>query len=189
MTSRNERRCPSCGKRLATSAECCYACGYPPVNLAPASFLEGIAKIAPGVYGIPCAAELKTGRKLTCCKVLMVDWYTDNGNWINPNRIATISECPLRLPLPFAQILFEAGESGMDFCNYVVELGDGNSFTHVAGMGEIDFINLPTGYTPEDVVGVIPHAGRDRGSYRYVKPIYTVYYATEEVRPRRSRLP
>jgi hypothetical protein len=84
------------------------------------------------------------------------------------------------MPAQFARLIHDAGESGMGYHIYVVLLRDGTSFVHTAGNLVIDLVNLPAGYSSEDIVGVRPHEGRERSreeSYRHVEEFASVEYA------------
>jgi hypothetical protein len=60
------------------------------------------------------------------------------------------------LPARFANILYEAGESGMGYCAFSVELRDHRRLYFVTG-NAVDFLNWPEGVLPDDVIGVTPH--------------------------------
>jgi hypothetical protein len=106
--------------------------------------------------------------------------FSDKGIWLNPERVSRLAEWPSRMPATFARTIHSAGESGMGYHIYVVELNDGSSFVHVAGNLTIDLLNLPAGYTHRDVVGVRPHEGRERSKvegYRTVETFHSLEYA------------
>jgi hypothetical protein len=143
----------------------------PIVNTASQEFLEKLGRIEPGVWGWPCEVSLKDGSFHGICLAWENKRYSDLGNWINPNQVDDIRELNSRMPGIFSREIHDAGESGMGYHIYVVELADGNSFVHVAGNLTIDLLNLPTGYTSSDVTNVRPHAGRERSrteGYRQV---------------------
>jgi hypothetical protein len=139
-----------------------------PVNIAPSAFWNALSTIEPGVWGTPCAIRLKNGR------------FIDRGIWINPQDVEVLSACAKRMPLRFATVLRSAGESGMGYHIYVVDLRDGTSFVHAAGNVTIDLVDLPPGYLPDDIAGVRPHDGRERSQvegYRHIEDFASVEYA------------
>ena len=152
----------------------------PPVNLAPEEFLRQLDAIAPGARGIPCSIVLADGRSFSHCLAHENPRFGDKGDWINPNDVAAITECPWRMPAPFARLIRDAGESGMGYHIYIVQLADGNSFAHVADNLTIDLVDFPPGYTQHDVIGVRPHEGRERSGtegYRHVEKVVSVEYS------------
>jgi hypothetical protein len=142
-----------------------------PVNLLSSKLAQRLSAIEPGVWGTPCAVVLNDG---TACPLALA-WenprFSDAGDWINPDMVAWLAECPGRMPAKFARVIKDAGESGMGYHLYVVHLFDGNSFIHISHDLGIDFLDLPEDYTAHDVTGVEPHAGRQRilrEGYRFV---------------------
>ena len=75
--------------------------------------------------------------------------------------VAEIFESPTRLPVKFANALYRAGESGMGYTMFTVRFRGGGERAVVTG-NAIDFISLPPGQTPADIIEVVPHQGRDR---------------------------
>ena len=127
-----------------------------------ADFLRELDAVEPGVWGTPCAAFLIDGRAHEAGLGWENPRYSDAGIWINPSSIALLQESPVRMPARFARQIHDAGESGMGYRRYTVELHDGTVFVHLAANLLIDLLCLPTGYTQRDVVGVRPHEGRER---------------------------
>lgn len=134
----------------------------PPINIASEAFLEQFDAIEPGAWGTPCSIRLVDGRSFERCLAWENPRHGDAGNWINPNNVAGLEECATRMPPRFARLIKSAGESGMGYHIYVVHLADGKSFVHVSPNLGIDLVDLPAGYTHNDVVGVEPHEGRER---------------------------
>lgn len=154
----------------------------PVLNVASAEFLQQLDSIEPGVWGTPCSVTLQDGSTREVCLAWENKHYGDKGNWLNPNKVAGVSQCNARLPARFARLIHEAGESGMGYHIYVVELADATSFVHLAGNLVIDLIDLPTGYGPQDVVNVLPHEGRERSvreGCRQVLEYCSLEYARE----------
>jgi len=150
------------------------------VNVAPDHFVRQLTTIESGVWGTPCAVTLFDGRSFECCLAFENVRYSDKGEWLNPQAVAEVRQTALRLPKRFADELHAAGESGMGYHIYVVDLQDGCSFVHVAGNLTIDLLDLPPGYTSADVKAVFPHAGRERSQsegYRTVKEFQSLEYS------------
>jgi hypothetical protein len=151
-----------------------------PVNLATKEFLDAIGALEPGIWGVPCSIELTDGRAFELALAWENRRFGDAGDWINPQCIARVSACRKRMPAPFARQIHDAGESGMGYHIYVVLLRDGTSFVHTASNLVIDLVNLPAGYSSEDIVGVQAHEGRERAGEegcRHVEEFASVEYA------------
>lgn len=151
-----------------------------PINIAPVAFLEAISAIEPGVWGTPCAIQLADGRAFESALAWENRRFGDAGQWINPQNIVSVSECLKRMPARFAKLIQSAGESGMGYHIYVVDLRDGNSLVHVASNLCIDFVGLPAGYSSSDIIAVHPHEGRERSrteGYRQNDSFASVEYA------------
>lgn len=152
----------------------------PLLNIAPAAFLNALDAIEPGVWGIPCSVVMADGRFHEVCLAWENPRYGDKGNWLNPQDIVDVRECQFRMPAKFAHRIEAAGESGMGYHLYVVELSDGTEFVHVAGNLVIDLLNLPLHYTQKDVINVRPHEGRERArrqEYRQIEKYQSIEYA------------
>jgi hypothetical protein len=134
----------------------------PVINIASQEFLEKLRRIEPGVWGWPCAVSLDDGTSHEICLAYENKHYSDKGSWLSPHRVTDIRECKSRMPLRFARAIRNAEESGTGYHIYVVELADGGSFVHIAGNLGIDLVNLPVGCTSQDIINVVPHAGRER---------------------------
>lgn len=154
----------------------------PVINIAADVFLQKLGKIVPGVWGWPCAVTLGDGSTHEICLAWENKRYSDKGQWLNPHDVMDIRECDSRMPARFARAIHDAGESGMGYHIYVVELSDGTSFVHVAGNLVIDLLNLPAGYTSRDVVNVLPHAGRERSRTESCREVRG-YLSLEFARP------
>lgn len=161
----------------------------PPINVASDAFLKQYDVIEPGAWGTPCSIVLLDGRSFDRCLAWENPRYGDAGNWINPNAVATLFECTTRMPGRFARLIKSAGESGMGYHIYVVRLADGNSFVHVAPNLGIDLVDLPAGYTHNDIVGVEPHEGRERSKSEGYRQLSDSFASLEFVRSRCQRPP
>ena len=155
---------------------------FTPINLASQRFLQQLGLIEPRVWGTPCSVTLLDGSYIEICLAWENKRYSDKGNWLNPEKVREVSECQSRMPARFARRIHDAGESGMGYHIYVVELADATSFVHIAGNLTIDLLSLPPGYSPGDVVNVWPHQGRERSAkkgYRQVGDFCSLEYARE----------
>lgn len=155
----------------------------PVINVAPAEFLRQLDTIEAGVWGTPCSVTLIDGSSRDVCLAWENKRYSDKGNWLSPLQVVDIRECDARMPTEFARQIWNAGESGMGYHIYVVELEDGASFVHVAGNLLIDLVSLPSGYHPTDIVNVIPHQGRvrsEREGYRQVSEYCSLEFVRTE---------
>lgn len=95
-----------------------------PVNIAPKEFLDAIAALEPGVWGVPCSIELTDARTFELALAWENRRFGDSGKWVNPQSIVRVSACPKRMPARFARVIHDAGESGMGYHIYVVQLRD-----------------------------------------------------------------
>jgi hypothetical protein len=132
-------------------------------------------QVVPSVDGdlkyFPCYVRTKDGRELDRVYVVSAQPYIAQwGVWpdqdphkyeVRLEDVAEIRESPTRLPPRFAIELYRAGESGMGYTVFTVTFRDGTDESYVGG-NAIDFISLPRGQTPRDIVAVTPHAGRER---------------------------
>jgi hypothetical protein len=75
--------------------------------------------------------------------------------------VLEIQESPSRLPRHFAQMLYDAGESGMGYLLFALRYNDLTMTYHVAG-GAVDFVTLPEGKAVKDIKTVLPHEGRNQ---------------------------
>ena len=137
---------------------------FTPVNLTSPQFLEQLGLIEPGIWGTPCSVTLFDGSAIEICLAWENKRFSDEGKWLNPEKVYEVRECRSRMPATFARRIRDAGESGMGYHIYVVELADGTGFIHAAGNLTIDLLNLPSGYLPNDVVNVWPHQGREQSA-------------------------
>lgn len=83
-------------------------------------------------------------------------WNDRGKNWVQAEAIRSLRSSRLRLPAHFANSLNAAGESGMGYCTYSVELRNGKRLYFVTG-NTVDFPNWPPGVSPSDVVAVRAH--------------------------------
>jgi hypothetical protein len=72
--------------------------------------------------------------------------------------VAEIASSPLRLPPRLATKMYAAGEPGMGYCVFTLVLADGRRIPRATG-GVVDFVELPPGVRPDNVVDLLPHDG------------------------------
>ena len=120
----------------------------------------------------PCQVTLKDGSYHP--RVYLVDGKQFDRTWgvisrptLPARDIVAVAESPERLPVEIADTLYEAGESGMGYCRFVLEFRDGRSQEYVTG-NAIDFLEYPEGLTSTDVRRAVPHQGRMRSYLRGV---------------------
>ena len=65
------------------------------------------------------------------------------------------------MPAHLATRLYAAGESGMGYEIFTMDLRSGQSLVFVTG-NLVDFPDLPEGVTCDDILDVHPHEGRER---------------------------
>ena len=75
-------------------------------------------------------------------------------------RIAGIANSPSRLPPKATDKLYASGECAMGVTIFTVCFRDGSRMT-VASGNATDFVDYPAGQSPNTVVDVLPHPGRD----------------------------
>jgi hypothetical protein len=101
--------------------------------------------------------------------------------------VASLAASPSRLPPQFANQLYQAGESGMGYQIFTLAFSDGTEQAYVTG-NAVDFIEYPEGKGPSDVVGVLPHLGRDRNP-RPSPKFHWCLYSDGEVPPYATPVP
>lgn len=112
----------------------------------------------------PCRVTLKSGEVLD--RVYLVERAAFRRMWGESEATVTVADVeliedsPFRLPAQWANVLYEAGESGMGYTVFTARLRDGSTLPFVVG-NAVDFPNWPPGVESRDVVDVLPHAGRD----------------------------
>ncbi len=145
---------------------------YPPLSDQLRVQLERIPAVSDGIIKYyPCKVRLKDGRWQDFVYVVNADDYIRVwGVWPDQDKrkrevriqdVEQIAESSSRLPQAFAQRLYDAGESGMGYVIFELSHSDGSRSAHLSG-NAVDFVQLPNGKTPKDVVAVHPHSGRER---------------------------
>jgi len=119
----------------------------------------------------PCAVSLHNGAGVDCAYVVEANAYIRMwGVWPDQDKgkreikiqdVVCVRESPFRLPAELAQVLYNAGESGMGYVVFEIEYRNGSRSGHASG-NAVDFVRLADGKTTADVVAVHPHEGRNR---------------------------
>lgn len=81
------------------------------------------------------------------------------------DTITEILESPNRLPARWADLLYEAGESGMGYQLFAIRYADSSISYHLSG-NLVDFVAFPEGKAAGDIKSVTPHEGRGRTDVR-----------------------
>jgi len=71
--------------------------------------------------------------------------------------ISRISESPKRLPQPFAQRIYDAGESAMGAFYFDVTFKNGEIISYLTG-STVDFLGFPVGLTNKDISDIHIHS-------------------------------
>jgi len=114
----------------------------------------------------PCRVELKSGETLP--RVYLVEEASYLRQWGNdPDRsmvdiadVLAVENSADRLPAQLADQVYEAGESGMGYVVFTVQLRDGRSIPFSTG-NAVDFLDWPSDVNPSEAVAVEPHIGRE----------------------------
>ena len=138
----------------------------------PATLAEALRDVEPSIVPhwltqFPCEVILDDGSVHS--RVILVEAHSyhslwgvwpwehgGNGSWVPIERVRSLRSSPVRVPARFANVLNEAGESGMGYCAFSLELTDGRRLHYVTG-NLVDYVNWPEDVSPADVVGVTPH--------------------------------
>ncbi len=154
---------------------------FKPCNLASESLTRAFQRIAPSFSEFvhrPCTLVLFTGEVVERALCIEEARGFHASGWIHPDEVENVLECPTRLPPHLATKLYRAGESGMGYLIFILELHSGEDFVYVTG-GCFDFLDLPDGVTTGDIKDVHPHEGRERANrdgYRGNAPCRLCYY-------------
>jgi hypothetical protein len=135
-----------------------------------------LARIEPSVVDEelrywPCSVTLKDGTIVDRVYIVAAQPYINTwGVWpdqdsfkheVRIEEVVAIRPSPTRIPKRFADVLYGTGESGMGYTVFTAVFRDGTSRAYIAG-NAIDFIDVPSGLTAEDIIEVRPHIGRER---------------------------
>ncbi len=139
---------------------------FRPCNYASASLTVAFQRIAPSFTEYvhrPCTLVLHNGEPVERALCIEEGRGFHTSGWIHPDEVAEVCECKTRLPPHLATKLYRAGESGMGYLLFTLELYSGADFVYVIG-GGADFLDLPEGATTADIKDVHPHEGRERAN-------------------------
>lgn len=136
----------------------------------PAKLADQLARVPTSRDGqldyAPCLVRLNSGevhRRVHVVResAFLALWGNDpNRSMLDVRDVAAIEESPERLPARFANVIYDAHESGMGYFIFTLVLNDGRRLPFLTG-NAVDFPSWPAGVGPSDVVGVEPHVGRD----------------------------
>jgi hypothetical protein len=138
----------------------------------------------------PCEVRLRDGRVLGTVYVEPEEMYIEcwgiypeddkHKQSIRIDDVVDIQESPMRLPVQFANQVYEAGESGMGVYVFTVLFADGSKQAYRSGSA-VDFLPYPAGKSAKDIAGVMPHEGREDPSVKDCLAWYwCLYSGTEE---------
>lgn len=118
----------------------------------------------------PCRVRLKDGRMVDGVYVADAAQYIDLwGIWpefdshkrsVPIDDVVGIEESPTRIPAHLANKMYEAGESAMGGCIFTLVLEDGRRLPCSTG-NAVDLLELPADVTPDMMVDLVPHEGRE----------------------------
>jgi hypothetical protein len=145
----------------------------------PATIAVALERISPSsdkdVLYYPCSVRMKDGIEFPHvyfveARSWLFAWAPmpdrDLGeNHLDVQQVAEVRECSDRLPPAFANRLYEAGESGMGYTIFTLCFSDGTRAAYSSG-NALDFVVYPEGKSAADVVGVLPHEGREDPNLR-----------------------
>lgn len=83
-------------------------------------------------------------------------WMDSGKRWVRAESIRSLQSSPVRLAARFANVLNAAGETGMGYVAFSVELHGGRRLHFVTG-NAVDFPAWPAGVQPSEVIAVRPH--------------------------------
>jgi len=128
--------------------------------------LRAVPPTGDGIEYRPCRVCLDDGSWQDHVYVQEVDsWLyhrgaapaTDGRREVPFARVQEIRDSASRLPVDIAQTLYRAGETNMGGISFALITRGAQRITAEAG-GAVDFVDLPEGIAPSDIVGVEPHA-------------------------------
>jgi len=115
-----------------------------------------------GAFYYPCSTELNDGRTLECVyfgdkKDYVKHWgNTTSGRFfVDLSEVKAISECKYCISSKLAKKIYDSGESGMGYYKFRIVMKDGKIFPYLTG-DAVEYLELPEGYTIEDIVDVKP---------------------------------
>jgi hypothetical protein len=104
----------------------------------------------------PCRAVLNSGRVVERLLCVEEAHGLMGRDWIHPREIRLLEGSPLRLPVEFANRLYEFGETCMGGIHFAVTFRNGVEHRFLCGSAVVDFPAFPPGLRGADVVLVTP---------------------------------
>lgn len=122
----------------------------------------------------PALVTLRSGERRDAVYLCpAMQWFEQWGVWPEEDKgktlvplqeVVDLEESPSRLPRKFAEKIYSAGESGMGYHLFQITFRDRSIVPFLTG-NAVDFLDLPPGKSPADIVSVAPHAGRDEPAH------------------------
>jgi hypothetical protein len=142
---------------------------YPKLSAELTRQLEAIEpSVLGGVKYYPCAVWSADNSRDDCVYIMEETGYFRRwGIWpeddhakrhIDVSLIRSVAASPNRLPVEFADRIYDAGESGMGFYAFSLRFRNGLRQTFLTG-DAVEFLPFPSNLRPADVVDVTTHAG------------------------------
>lgn len=100
--------------------------------------------------------------------------------WIPLEWLDHVEPSPLRLPAPFANSLYQRGETGLGYYIFTIIFHDGTQQTCISG-STLDFVQYPLGKGPKDVQEVIPYEGRKAPGMVKSPPCFWCLYSEDSL--------
>jgi hypothetical protein len=146
--------------------------------LLPPDLLEQVESVPISVHPFfdyrPCRVTLRDGRVLDRVYLSEVRLYYTQlvsdphspapGQMIDMREVVKVEESPDRLPIDFANKMYLHGESSIGLRRFKLELKDGRELFCLTGK-PVDFVDLPDGVKPADILELHPHARAPEESY------------------------
>ena len=89
---------------------------------------------------------------------LIWPWNARVNRYIPLDNVSAIESSPTRIPANLASKIYSAGESGMGYCIFTLITDIGRRIPRLTG-NAVDWIDLPSGIEPHNLVDVLPHEG------------------------------
>lgn len=115
----------------------------------------------------PCQGVLSSGKRIP--RLCVID--TQSPLYlatITIRDLASVEECPHRLPSRLAKKAYAAGETGMGYYAFRLVLSDGRQLDYVITKSVVDFPDLPVGVRAGDVVDLANYGHNERVPVNYL---------------------
>jgi hypothetical protein len=129
-------------------------------------------RVLPRVVMIECQSDMNLGFDSVIGSSEILEWagkgravteeelfQAAGRECVDIEAVDAIEHSEERTPLPIYKKLRDAGETGMGYCIFALQLSDGRSLKCFSG-GEFEFLQLPPGATARMIVDATP-LGRD----------------------------